>query len=224
MSLPGSQEKGICPLSPLSPWFPSSSSRQRPAVTWPSTGSYVPSVLLRCPHSRPARPCLLPFYRRGNRGSATFPPGLADSGGHGPGQHSVPSLISPVRPPGLFLGGASHSSRPWHRGLGSHARQCSGREAERWQPSSLSRCSRGAGSAATARQAQRHQHSAGGTRPREAHRDARLTGTPGGGRSPGLRAKGWVDAGEGSRGGAPDTGQRAGVPGPPGEVGDSDRE
>lgn len=116
----------------------------------------------------------------------------------------LPHLAGP--PPRLVSGRGVPFVEAWHRGLGSHARQRSGREAERWQPSSLSRCSRGAGSAATARQAQRRQHSAGGTRPREAHRDARLTGTPGGGQSPGLRAKGWVDAGEGSRGGAPDTG------------------
>lgn len=181
MSLPVSQGKGICPLSPLSPWFPSSSSRQRPAVTWPSTGSYVPSVLLRCPHSRPARPCLLPFYRRGNRGSATFPPGLADSGGHGPGQHSVPSLISPVRPPGLFLGGASHSSR---LGTGGWAVTPVSAQGGRRRGGSRPR-SRGA-PGARAQQPRRARHRGANIR-LVGRGPGRLTGTPG---SPGRLVEG----------------------------------
>lgn len=225
MSLPVSQGKGICPLSPLSPWFPSSSSRQRPAVTWPSTGSYVPSVLLRCPPQPPCEAVFTPVLQ-------TRKPRLSDvSTGSGrlwwprswPAFCPLPHLAGP--PPRLVSG----RGVPLVEALAPGAGQS--------RPSAL-RAGGGEVAAVLAlavlpgRGLSSHgapgteaptfgwwDEAQGGSPGRQAHRDAWWRAVAGAeGQGLGRRWRG--EPGRCPR----HRGRGAGVPGPPGEVGDSDRE
>lgn len=99
MKLPVSREKDIRP-SPS--WFSPSSSHQG----WRRPGCpQAPACRVSCSaarHSRPRGRAHSHFTDEQTEARRRFSPGLADSGGHGLGPDSVPSLTSLVRSPGLL--------------------------------------------------------------------------------------------------------------------------